>query len=86
MIVFLINQYKSIFVLDDEFVLFTDGDTEIIGMRGEVATRNKALMNYWRTNATVRAEYAEGKLAHAYSRQAYYRWKDALINSILEHL
>jgi hypothetical protein len=85
-IVFLVNHFNGIYTLDDEFALFTEGETEIIAMRGEVALRNQALMHHWRTNPHTRAEYERGKLENTHSKQAYYRFKDAYINAILETL
>ncbi len=89
-IVNLVNHFHGIYTLDDEFALFEDTlagtSIEIIGMRGEVAVRNKTLMAYWRGDASARAEYEQGKLKHAYSKRAYYRWKDSFINQILERL
>jgi hypothetical protein len=86
----LINHFKSIFVLDDDFTLFQDRidgfDVEIIAMRGEVALRNQAIMRYWQEKPEARAAYEVGKREHAYSRRAYYRWKDELIAEILEKL
>ena len=86
----LINHFKSVFVLDDDFTLFGDRagsfDIEIIAMRGEVALRNQAIMRYWRESPEVCAAYKAGKREHAYSRRAYYRWKDELIAESLEKL
>ena len=89
-IAWLVNHYRSIFVLDDEFALFEDRHEgtpiEVICMRGSVAQRNQAIMKYWRGSAAARAEYEQGKLAHAYSKRAYARWKDRHITEILERL
>lgn len=96
----LINHFRSIYVLDDEFALFQDRvegydaegydidgyDVEVIAMRGEVARWNQTIMRYWHDNPQARADYAAGKLEHAHSKRAYYRWKDELIAGILESL
>lgn len=90
----LINHFKSIFVLDDDFTLFQDRadgfddgfDVEIIAMRDEVALRNQAIMRYWQEHPEACAAYEAGKREHAHSKRAYYRWKDELIAEILERL
>lgn len=85
---FLINHFRSIYVLDNEFALFQDFaegyDIEVIVMCGEVALWNQTIMRYWRENSTARAAYEAGKLEHGYSKRAYYLWKDKLIAGILE--
>jgi GrpB-like predicted nucleotidyltransferase (UPF0157 family) len=86
----LINHYKSIYTLLDDFAVFEDTSDgtriEIIPMRGETEKRNRAIMEYWRSNPAARLEYEQGKLAHAYSKREYYRWKDEFIANIVELL
>lgn len=87
---FLVNHFKSVFVLDQEFALFQDESegysVEVISMRGEVAGWNRAVMKYWREDPEARAAYEAGKREHAHSKRAYYRLKDELIAGILEAL
>jgi len=89
-LVLLINHYGSIYTLLDDFAVFEDKSdgtpVEIIPMRGETEQRNRAIMEYWRGNPQARREYERGKLAHAYSKQEYYRWKDEFIAGIVEKL
>ena len=89
-LVLLVNHYKSIYTLLDDFAVFEDTSDgtkiEIIPMRGESEQRNRAIMAYWRDNPAARREYEQGKLAHAYSKREYYRWKDEFIAKIVETL
>ncbi len=89
-LVLLINHFGSIHFLSDDFALFMDvcGGTEIeiIPMRAEAAARNLALNKYWRENPQMVAAYQSGKIAHAYSRREYYRWKNRFISDIVEGL
>lgn len=89
-IAFLRDHFGHAHVLDDAFALFRNDiegyEVEVIAMRGEVARWNQAIMRYWRENPDARAAYAAGKLEHAHSKRAYYRWKDELIAGILEQL
>jgi GrpB-like predicted nucleotidyltransferase (UPF0157 family) len=86
----LINHFRSIHFLSDDFALFNDQaqgtEIEIIPMRGEAAARNQALMKYWRSNPKAVQAYHSGKIAHAYSRREYYRWKNNHISDIVESL
>ena len=86
----LINHFHSIHFMSDDFALFTDNaagtEIEIIAMRGEAAARNQALMKYWRGNPAGVEAYQAGKLAHAYSKREYYRWKNNHICEIVESL
>jgi hypothetical protein len=86
----LINHFGTIYTLRDDFAVFTavsgGTDVEVIPMRGETEQRNRAIMSYWRNNPAARHEYEQGKLAHAYSRREYYRWKDEFIARIVERL
>lgn len=89
-VAFLRDRFGHAHVMDDAFALFRDNaqgyEVEVIAMRGEVARWNQAVMRYWRENPDARAAYAAGKLEHAHSKRAYYRWKDRLIAGILEQL
>lgn len=89
-LIHLINHYHTIHALTDDFAVFTDRemgiDIEVIPMRGEAAQRNKALMHYWLNDPAARKEYELGKIQHAFSKQAYYRWKDEYIAEIVEKL
>ena len=89
-LIHLINHYHTIHALTDDFAVFTDRemetDIEVIPMRGEAAKRNQAIMNYWLNNTAARNDYELGKLQHAFSKQAYYRWKDDYIAYIVEKL
>jgi hypothetical protein len=83
----LINHFGAIFTLTDDFALFSDSSdgtpVEIIPMRGDALHSNQAIMAYWRNNPAALKEYESGKLAHAYSRREYYRWKDEFIAGIV---
>jgi hypothetical protein len=84
----LINHFKSIYYLSDDFVVFASSDggdkVEVIAMRGEVAVWNQAIMRYWCEHPDARAMYEQEKWQHAHSKRAYYRWKDDFITRILE--
>lgn len=86
----LINHFKGVYFFSDDFVVFAssseDNEVEVIVMRGDVAVQNQAIMRYWREHPDARAMYEQEKWQHAYSKRAYYRWKDDLIASILESL
>ena len=86
----LINHFRSIHFLIDDFAVFTDEsqgtEIEVIPMRNDAARRNQAIMDYWRSNPTALQEYEQGKLQHAFSKREYYRWKDEYIASIVETL
>ena len=86
----LINHFRSIHFLIDDFAVFTDEsqgtEIEVIPMRNDAARRNQAIMDYWRSNPTALQEYEQGKLHHAFSKREYYRWKDEYIASIVETL
>lgn len=87
-LVHLINHFGGIHFLSDDFAVFTSSfegtDVEVIPMRNESAQRNRALMEYWRSDQIALKEYEQGKLEHAYSRREYYRWKDDYIAKIVE--
>lgn len=87
---FLVNHFRGVYVLDEAFTLFQDQiggyEIELVAMRGEVALRNQTIMRYWHENSAARATYEAGKIEHAYSKRAYYRWKDEFIAGILENL
>jgi GrpB-like predicted nucleotidyltransferase (UPF0157 family) len=89
-LVLLINHFGSIHYLSDDFVLFKDicdgTEIEIIPMRGDAAARNLALNKYWRDHPEAVEAYQAGKVAHAYSRREYYRWKNNHISNIVESL
>ena len=89
-LIMLINHFGSIHTLSDDFALFNDisdrYDIEIIPMRGNAAARNQALMNYWRNNPEAVMAYRAGKIAHAYSKREYYRWKNKHICDLVEAL
>jgi hypothetical protein len=89
-LILLINHFGSIYTLSDDFALFNDisdgYDIEIIPMRGEAAARNQAIMKYWRNNPEALGVYLAGKIAHAYSKREYYRWKNKHISDIVEAL
>ena len=89
-LIMLINHFGSIQTLSDDFSLFNDVsngyDIEIIPMRGDAAVRNQAIMNYWRNNPEAVMAYRAGKIAHAYSKREYYRWKNKHISDIVEAL
>lgn len=84
----LINHFRSIYTLSDDFALFAasceDTEVEIIPMRRERAALNRAFMAYMRGHPEACKAYAQGKLDHAYSGRAYMRWKDDFIAGILE--
>ncbi len=86
----LINQYRSIGYLADDFARFNDvcdgTEVEIIAMRGERAAWNRAFMDFMRAHPAARQAYEQGKIAHAYSKRAYMRWKDTFIADVLESL
>jgi GrpB-like predicted nucleotidyltransferase (UPF0157 family) len=86
----LINHYRSIGYLADDFARFNDvcegTEVEIIAMRGERAVWNQAFMGYMRAHPAARQAYEQGKMAHAYSKRAYMRWKDTFIADVLESL
>lgn len=86
----LINHFKGIYFLSDDFVVFTsnsgDNEVEVIVMRGDVAVWNREIMRYWREHPNARAMYEREKWQHAHSKRAYYRWKDDFIASILKGL
>jgi hypothetical protein len=89
-LIMLINHFGSIYTLSDDFALFNDvtdrHPIEVIPMRGEAAVRNQALMKYWRNHPEAVLAYRAGKLAHAYSKREYYRWKNKHISDIVEAL
>jgi hypothetical protein len=89
-LIHLINHYHSIHFLSDDFALFADTsdgtEIEVIAMRGEAARRNLALNAYWHSHPEAVREYEQGKIAHAYSKREYYRWKDEFIAGIVEGL
>ena len=89
-LVMLINHFSSIHSLSDDFALFGDvfdgTEIEVIPMRGAAAARNQAIMKYWRDNPEALMAYKSGKIAHAYSRREYYRWKNKHISDIVETL
>ena len=89
-LIMLIKHFGSIHTLSDDFALFNDVydgyDIEIIPMRGDAAVRNQAIMNYWRNNPEAVKVYRAGKIAHAYSKREYYRWKNKHISDIVEAL
>ncbi len=89
-LVVLVNHFGSIHFLSDDLAVFTcvfgGTDIEIIPMRGEAAARNQALMSYWRNNPEAVIAYQAGKIAHAYSKREYYRWKNQHICDIVETL
>jgi hypothetical protein len=86
----LINHFVSIYALSDDFVLFEDSynatNIEVIPMRGKVAERNQAIMNFWRNHPAALKEYEQGKYQYAHSKREYYWWKENLIADILESL
>jgi hypothetical protein len=86
----LIDHFHGIHYLSDDMAVFTDAwegtDVEIIPMRGASARRNRAIMAYWRNDPAALHAYEQGKLEHAYSKQAYYRWKDEYIARIVKTL
>ncbi len=55
-------------------------------MRGERAGWNRAFMSYMRAHPEARQAYEQGKIAHAYSKRAYKRWKENFIADVLESL
>ncbi len=89
-LILLINLFKSVYTMDDEFVLFNDRQDEhpieIIVMRRGTAECNQAIMRYWRENAAARADYAAEKERHCHTKRDYYRWKESYIADILEAL
>jgi hypothetical protein len=89
-VIMLINHFGSIYTLSNDFALFNDVcgsyDIEVIPMRGDAAARNQALMNYWRNNPEAVMSYRAGKIAHAYSKREYYRWKNTHMSDIVEAL
>jgi len=86
----LINHYRSIGYLAEDFARFNDvcdgTEVEIIAMRGERAAWNRAFMSFMRTHPEARKAYEQGKIAHACSKRAYMRWKDNFIADVLESL
>lgn len=86
----LINHFKGIYFLSDDFVVFTSSsrgkEVEVIVMRGDVAVCNQVIMRYWHEHPDARVMYEQQKWQHAHSKRAYYRWKDDFIASILEAL
>lgn len=86
----LINHYRSIYTLMDDFALFADRyngtEIEVIPMRGETAQRNQAIMDFWRHQPTALKEYEQGKYQHVSSKREYLWWKHNLIADILELL
>ncbi len=89
-LVMLINHYNHLCTLMDDFAVIADKvggtDIEIIPMRGDAAARNRAIMTYWRSNPEAVEDYEQGKLAHAYSKREYQRWKNKHISDIVESL
>lgn len=89
-LILLVNLFKSVYTMDDEFVLFNDRQDEhpieIIVMRGGTAQCNQAIMRYWREQPAARAAYAVEKERHCQTKRDYYRWKDTYIADILESL
>lgn len=90
LLIVLINHYKSIGYLADDFARFNDScegtEIEIIAMRSERVTWNRAFMDYMRTHPEARLAYEQGKIAHAFSKREYMRWKDFFIADVLESL
>jgi len=86
----LINHYRSIYTLLEDFAVFNDiwAETkiEVIPMRGETARRNRAIMDFWRNNPAAVKEYEQAKYQYAHSRREYYWWKENFIADILESL
>ena len=86
----LINHYRSIYMLLDDFAVFNDiwaeTKVEVIPMRGETAQRNRTIMDFWRNNPTALKEYEQAKYQYAHSRREYYWWKENFIADILELL
>ena len=89
-LIVLINQYRSVYTISDEFVLFEDvcdgHPIEVIVMRGGTAERNQAIMRYWREHPAARASYEEQKYRHCHVKRDYYRWKEHFIADILDSL
>jgi hypothetical protein len=89
-LVCLINHFGAIHALMDDFAVFTDIsddiNIEVIPMRDEAGQRNRAIMEYWRSNPAFLKEYEQGKLQHSFSKREYYRWKDEYIAQIVESL
>ncbi len=86
----LINHYRSIGFLAPDFARFNDvcdgTEVEIIATRGERATWNRTFMDYLRAHPEARRVYEQGKIAHAYSKRVYMRWKDSFIAEVLERI
>lgn len=86
----LVNHFKGVYTMSDEFVLFEDTcaghPIEIIVMRRGTAERNGAIMHYWREHPDARAAYEEQKYRHCHAKRDYYRWKEHFIADILEAL
>lgn len=72
----LINHFKSIYTLLDDFAVFEDfwDQTQIeeIPMRGEAAQRNEAIMDFWRNNPAALKAYEQAKYQYATSKREYY--------------
>ena len=89
-LILLINQFKNVYTMSDEFVLVADEcaghPIEIIVMRRGTAERNRAITLYWRENPAARAAYEEQKYRHCHTKREYYRWKEFFIADILELL
>ncbi len=86
----LINHYRGVYTMSDEFVLFNDEcdghPIEVIVMRGGTAERNRAIMRYWREHPDALAFYEAEKYRHCHAKREYYRWKEHFIADILEAL
>ncbi len=86
----LINHYRGVYTMSDEFVLFNDEcdghSIEVIVMRGGTAERNRAIMRYWHEHPDARASYEAEKYRHCHAKREYYRWKEHFIADILEAL
>ena len=89
-LILLINHFKGVYTMSDEFVLVGDEcaghPIEIIVMRRGTAERNRAITLYWRENPAARAAYEEQKYRHCHTKREYYRWKEFFIADILELL
>ncbi len=89
-LIVLINHFKGVYTMSDEFVLVRDEcaghPIEIIVMRGGTTERNRAITRYWRENPAARAVYEAQKYRHCHTKHDYYRWKESFIADILESL
>jgi len=89
-LILLVNHYRGVYTMSDEFVLFEDEcdghPIEVIVMRGGTAERNQAIMRYWHEHPDAVAHYEAEKYRHCHAKRDYYRWKEHFIADILEAL